>query len=427
MKIIVIGSGGREHAILWRLSKDSQAHELIAIPGNAGTASIAMNVAIGVDNIADICAYCQIARPDMVVIGPEAPLCAGLTDALEELGILVFGPNKAAAQMEGSKQFAKDVMTKAGVPTALAEVHTDADAALKALDKFSFPVVIKADGLAAGKGVIIATDRAMAEAAIVDMLDKKQFGDAGASILIETFLEGEEASILALVDGENIAVLPPAQDHKRINDNDEGLNTGGMGAYSPPPVVTRKIEDGAIEKIFRPVVSELKKRGITYRGVLYAGLMIGRDGYNILEFNSRFGDPETEVILPRIEGEFGELLRSCAEGRLDPSSLKISQKACSTVVMSAPGYPASYPKGLEITGLESVKDENSVVFHAGTAVKGGKVVTSGGRVLAVTALGDDLRQSVNKAYEAISKIHFDGAHFRTDIARRAFIVLDKIL
>ncbi len=421
MKILVAGSGGREHAILWRLSQDAEKHELYAAPGNAGTVGIATNLPIAAENIDDLYAWAQLARPDLVVVGPEAPLCLGLTDAIERLGIPVFGPNKAAAQMEGSKQFAKEIMNAAGVKTALAEVHTKASEAIAALDRFSIPVVIKADGLAAGKGVIIARTRDEAVAAITDMLDSKQFGEAGASILLETFLDGEEASILALIDGENIAVLPAAQDHKRVFDNDEGLNTGGMGAYSPIPLVDEKTLPSYEETIFRPVINELKKRGITYKGVLYAGLMIGSQGVNILEFNCRFGDPETEVILPRIEGNFAKLLLDCATGSLDPKSLSISPKACATVVMAAPGYPGSYPKSLEITGLEDAAAmENAIVFHAGTALKDGRVVTAGGRVLTVSALGNDLRSAVDAAYAAVGKIHFEGAHFRKDIAHKAF-------
>ncbi len=421
MKILVIGGGGREHAILWRLSKDRARHELYAAPGNAGTSAVATNVPIGAEDVDDLYAWAQIARPDLVVVGPEAPLCAGVADRLWNLGIPVFGPSKEAARMEGSKQFAKEIMNAAGVPTARAEVHTDAAEAIRALDHFGLPVVIKADGLAAGKGVIIAKTRAEAEAAIRDMLDSHKFGDASASILIETFLEGEEASILALVDGRNIAVLPPAQDHKRVFDNDEGPNTGGMGAYSPAPVVTPEIERKALRWIFRPVVEELAKRGIVYRGVLYAGLMIGPKGINVLEFNCRFGDPETQAILPRIEGDFAGLLLACAEGRLDPASLSVSEAACATVVMAAPGYPGKYPKGLPISGLSSASRIKGVtVFHAGTELKEGAVVTAGGRVLAVSAVGATLREAVDTAYAGVKKIKFEGAHFRTDIARRAF-------
>ena len=422
MKILVIGGGGREHAIIWRLSKDNGGkHELYCAPGNAGTANLATNVPISAENIDDLVAWAQIARPDLVVVGPEAPLCKGVTDRLEAIGLKVFGPSEAAARMEGSKQFAKEVMEAAGVPTAHAETHTVTADALKALDNFSLPVVIKADGLAAGKGVIIAKTRAEAEDAIRSILDDKQFGAAGASLLIETFLEGEEASILAIIDGDKIAVLPPAQDHKRINDNDEGPNTGGMGAYSPAPVVTDEIRAFALNGIFKPVVAELARRGITYRGVLYAGLMIGPAGVNVLEFNCRFGDPETEVILPRIGGDFAGLLLACASGQLDPAQLEILDTPAATVVMSAPGYPGKYAKGLPISGLDKAAAlPDTVVFHAGTAIKDGMTVTSGGRVLTVTALGKDLREAVDKAYAGVKTIAFDGAHFRTDIARRAF-------
>lgn len=420
MKILVVGGGGREHALLWRLSQDAGGHELYAAPGNGGTASIAVNVPIGSEDIDDICAWCQVARPDLVVVGPEAPLCAGLADALSRIGIAVFGPSKAAARMEGSKNFAKEVMLAAGVPTARAATFDDSPSAIAALPSFGLPVVIKADGLAAGKGVVIAKSLPEAEDAVRSMLDGKRFGGASASILVEEFLEGEEASILALVDGERIALLPGAQDHKRVFDNDEGPNTGGMGAYSPAPVVTHEVEAFALGKIFRPVVKELYRCGITYRGVLYAGLMVGPKGVSVLEFNCRFGDPETEAILPRIGGDFASLLKACAEGRL-PESIEVRPEPCATVVMAAPGYPGSYPKGLPISGLPDATASGAVVFHAGTALASdGRIVTAGGRVLAVTALGGDLRQAVDAAYAAVAKIHFENAHFRRDIARRAF-------
>ena len=420
MKILTVGGGGREHAILWRLSKDAEKHELFAAPGNGGTAAIATNLPISAEDVPVLADWARANRPDLVVVGPEAPLCAGLADAISAAGIPVFGPCAAAARMEGSKAFAKDVMNAAGVPTAKAQTFTDSAAAIAALPAFGLPVVIKADGLAAGKGVVIATSAAEAEATVRSMLDSRQFGESSASILVEQFLEGEEASILALVDGERIALLPGAQDHKRVFDNDEGPNTGGMGAYSPAPVVTPEVEAFALEKIFRPTVAELKKRGIEYRGVLYGGLMIGPQGINVLEFNCRFGDPETEAILPRIEGDFAALLLSCAEGRMT-TPVAVSPKACTTVVMAAPGYPGKYPKGLPISGLDSAAAlPDTVVFHAGTAVKDGAVVTSGGRVLAATALGADIRAAVDAAYRAVAAISFDGAHYRRDIARRAF-------
>lgn len=421
MKILTVGGGGREHAILWRLSRDNASHELYAAPGNGGTEGIATNLAIGAEDIDGIARWVEENRPDLVVAGPEAPLCAGLADVVTALGVPVFGPCKAGALMEGSKKFSKEVMTAAGVPTAKAATFTDSREALAALPSFGLPVVIKADGLAAGKGVVIARTASEAEAAVKAMLDDRQFGESSASILVEEFLDGEEASILALVDGERILLLPGAQDHKRVFDGDKGPNTGGMGAYSPAPVVTPEVEAFALEKIFKPTVAELKRRGIEYRGVLYGGLMIGSKGINVLEFNCRFGDPETEAILPRIGGDFAMLLLSCAQGHL-PESITIRPEACTTVVMAAPGYPGKYPKGLKISGLDAAEAaQGTVVFHAGTACNAnGEIVTAGGRVLAVTALGATLREAVDAAYTAVGKITFDGAHYRRDIARRAF-------
>jgi phosphoribosylamine--glycine ligase len=424
MKILIIGGGGREHALAWRLARDSRPHELFCAPGNAGTEALATSLPLAAEDLDGLTAWAANARPDLTVIGPEAPLCAGLADQLGTLGLRVFGPTQAAARLEGSKQFAKEVMLAAGVPTARAASFTSAAAALEALARFSLPVVVKADGLAAGKGVVICQTRDEAETAIRGMLVDGQFGAAGQLVLLEEFLEGEEASILALVDGERIALLPPAQDHKRVFDGDQGPNTGGMGAYSPAPVVTPALGRDVLERIFKPVVAEMARRGIVYRGVLYAGLMIGPDGPKVLEFNCRFGDPETQAILPRLAGDFAPLLLACATGMLDPADLKINATPCVTVVMAAEGYPGTYAKGREITGLESAAALPDVcVFHAGTARHDGKVVTTGGRVLAVTAWADDMRAAVDRAYQGVAAIHFSGAHFRRDIARRA---LDRL-
>jgi phosphoribosylamine--glycine ligase len=421
MKILVIGGGGREHALVWRLARDSVSHELFCAPGNAGTEALATNLPIAAENIDGLAQWAAGARPDLTVVGPEAPLCAGLVDRFEKLGLRVFGPRQAAARLEGSKQFAKDVMQAAGVPTARAASFTSAAAALEALADFSLPVVVKADGLAAGKGVIICQTREEAEEAIRGMLEDGQFGAAGSLVLLEEFLEGEEASVLALVDGGRIALLPPAQDHKRAYDDDQGPNTGGMGAYSPAPVVTEDLAREVRERIFKPVIAELARRGITYRGVLYAGLMIGPDGPKVLEFNCRFGDPETQAVLPRLEGDLAPLLLACATGTLDPAALKISATPCATVVMASEGYPGAYAKGREIKGLDTVAAMPDVcVFHAGTARKGEQIVTSGGRVLAVTAWAGDMRTAVDRAYQGVAAIQFEGAHFRRDIARRAF-------
>ncbi len=421
MNVLVVGGGGREHAIVWRLAQDSCRPTLFCAPGNAGTAALAQNLPLAAEDVPGLLAWARAHRPDLTVVGPEVPLCLGLTDAFQAEGLRVFGPCQAAARMEGSKLFSKEIMNAAGVPTARAESFDCADAAVAALDTFSLPVVVKADGLAAGKGVIIAQTRDEAVAAVRSMLVDAVFGQAGANVLIEEFLEGEEASILALVDGERAVILPSSQDHKRIFDNDAGPNTGGMGAYSPAPVVTPALLPIILETVILPVVRELARRGIVYKGVLYAGLMIGPRGLNVLEFNARFGDPETEAVLPRLAGDLIPALQACIDGTLSDALIQVRPEAAATVVMSAGGYPGAYMKGTPIHGLaEAAQVPDAVVFHAGTALKDGQVVTSGGRVLAVTALGTTLEAAVGRAYEAVAKIRFDGGHYRTDIAHRAF-------
>ncbi len=431
MKVLIVGSGGREHAITWRLKQDAEGHALFCAPGNAGTAEIATNVAVGAEDVDGLVAWAQANKPDLVVVGPEAPLVKGLVDALEAIGVTTFGPCAAGARMEGSKQFAKEVMDAAGVPTGKAETFTDAAAAKAALAGYGLPVVIKADGLAAGKGVIVAETTAQAEAAIDDMLVANTFGAAGASVLVEEFLHGEECSILALVDGNDAVLLPSSQDHKRVFDGDKGPNTGGMGAYSPAPVVTADKLPLIKEKIIMPVVRELKKRGITYRGVLYAGLMVNDAGsvphgplaksgseINVVEFNARFGDPETEAVLPRLGGSFATALLHAAQGCLRPEDVVVKPDCAATVIVASGGYPGAYAKGKVITGLA---DTSALVFHCGTKrTDDGAVVTSGGRVLSVTGLGADLRAAVAAAYAGVAKIAFDGAFHRSDIAHRAF-------
>lgn len=420
MKILVIGNGGREHAIVWKLAQDSERHTLFCAPGNAGTAALATNLPIGAEDVPGIVAWAKENRPGLVVVGPEAPLCLGVTDALEAEGLKVFGPCQAAARLEGSKSFSKDVMDAADVPTARFKAFNNSEKAIDSLDDFGLPVVIKADGLAAGKGVIIAQTREEAEAAIHEMLDEGRFGSAGAEVVIEEFLDGEEASIFALCDGEHVELLPAAQDHKRVFDHDKGPNTGGMGAYTPAPIVSAEVMRITKEDIVLPVLKELKKRGITYRGVLFCGLMIGSKGVNVLEFNCRFGDPETEVVVPSIASDLAPILLACAEGRLAEVPVHLRADSAATVVMASPGYPGSYPKGAEITGLDEAEKLGCLVFHAGTALKDGKTVTNGGRVLTVTAFGKDLREAVGLAYEGVSKIAFEGAHYRHDIAAKAF-------
>ncbi len=431
MKILVVGSGGREHAITWRLAQDEARHELFCAPGNAGTAAIATNVAIGAEDVEGVAAWAAENRPDLVVVGPEAPLVKGLVDALDKIGVAAFGPVAAGARMEGSKRFAKEVMKAAGVPTGMAETFTDAAAAKAALPAFGLPVVIKADGLAAGKGVVVAETAEQAEAAIDDMLVANKFGAAGAEVLVEEFLHGEECSILALVDGERAVLLPSSQDHKRVFDGDKGPNTGGMGAYSPAPVVTADKLPAIKEKIILPVLRELKKRGITYRGILYAGLMVNDENsnphgplaksgssVNVVEFNARFGDPETEAVLPRIGGDFATALLHAATGCLRDEDVTVKDECAATVIVASGGYPGSYEKGKEITGLEG---NPALVFHCGTKrTEDGKVLTSGGRVLSVTGLGPDLRSAVDAAYAGVERISFENSFHRSDIAHRAF-------
>ena len=433
MKILVVGSGGREHAIAWRLAQDKEGHELYCAPGNAGTAAIATNVAVAAEDIDGVVAWATANRPDLVVVGPEAPLVKGLVDALQKIGVPAFGPVAAGARMEGSKRFAKEVMDAAGVPTGKAEVFTDAAAAKAALPSFGLPVVIKADGLAAGKGVIVAETAEQAEGAIDDMLVGNKFGAAGAEVLIEEFLHGEECSILALVDGENAVLLPSSQDHKRVFDGDKGPNTGGMGAYSPAPVVTADKLPEIKEKIILPVVRELKKRGITYRGVLYAGLMVNdansnphgplaKSGstVNVVEFNARFGDPETEAVLPRLGGSFATALLHAAKGCLKDEDVVVKDEAAATVIIASGGYPGSYEKGKAISGLGEAAAAGAIVFHCGTKTVDGKILSSGGRVLSVTGMGATLREAVDKAYAGVGKISFDKMFYRKDIAHRAF-------
>ena len=430
MKILVVGSGGREHAITWRLAQDAEKHELYCAPGNAGTTALATNLAIGAEDVAAVVAWAEANRPDLVVVGPEAPLCKGLVDALEKIGVKAFGPVRAGARMEGSKRFAKEVMDAAGVPTGRAKTFTDAAAAKAALPEYGLPVVIKADGLAAGKGVIVAETTEQAEAAIDDMLVDNKFGAAGAEVLVEEFLHGEECSILALVDGENAVLLPSSQDHKRVFDGDKGPNTGGMGAYSPAPVVTDAMLPDIKERIILPVVRELKKRGIVYRGVLYAGLMITPAGgktalsgsaVNVVEFNARFGDPETEAVLVRLGGDFARTLLNVANGCLKDADVVVKPEVAATVIVASGGYPGSYAKGKVMTGLDKAAEvPNAIVFHCGTKAQDGATVTSGGRVLSVTGVGATLREAVDTAYGAVDLISFDGAFHRRDIAHRAF-------
>jgi phosphoribosylamine--glycine ligase len=419
MKILVVGNGGREHTLVWKLANDSTRPEMFCSPGNAGTAELGTNLSFGATDLEGIKGWCIENKPDLVVIGPEAPLCAGLTDLLEAEGIRVFGPCRAAAELEGSKQFAKEVMKAGGVPTSAYETFTDPEAAIAYVRERGAPIVIKADGLAAGKGVTVAETVEQAEAAIRDALEGNAFGDAGSRVVIEDFLVGEEASILALIDGENVVMLASSQDHKRIFEKDEGPNTGGMGAYSPASIVSDMVLKKVKEEVYDRTLAELKRRGITYKGVLYAGLMIDHDQPSVVEFNCRFGDPETQAVLARWDGDMLPAINGVIDGALSEDLIRWKDEHSVCVVMVAGGYPGDYAKGDVIENLDKANAvEDTVVFHAGTATDGGKVVTAGGRVLGITSLGKDLPDALSKAYIAVETISFKDAFYRNDIAHR---------
>jgi phosphoribosylamine--glycine ligase len=421
MRIAVVGGGGREHALLATLAQSPDVERLFAVPGNAGTARLAENVAaVGPADAAGLADFVERAGVDLTVVGPEQPLVAGVADELLDRGLPVFGPTAAAARIEGSKAFAKEVMAAAGVPTARAETFTDPAKAVAALDGFGPPWVVKADGLAAGKGVTVTDDPATASAAIEAALVGGVHGEAGARILLEEYLEGPEASLLAVTDGRTVVPLAPARDHKRVGDGDQGPNTGGMGAYSPLPDVPDELVDQVRRTVLEPTVAELARRGVRYQGVLYAGLTLTADGPRVLEFNCRFGDPEAQAILPRLTTDLADLAWATAEGTLAGLKVGWDPRACVTVVLAAGGYPGSYRKGLEVHGLQAAAARPGVhLFHAGTTLDAaGRVRTMGGRVLAVTALGDDLADARAGAYAAAELVRFDGMHYRRDIAAR---------
>jgi len=420
MRILVIGSGGREHAIVWKLSRSKNVEKIFCAPGNGGTKEIAESADIKADDISGLLDFAKNNRIDLTVVGPEAPLVKGIADVFNENNLTVFGPSKNAAMLEGSKAFSKNMMKRFGLPTADFRVFDNPDAAKKYLKETGIPVVIKADGLAAGKGVIIPKTIEEGEKAIDSIMVERVFGESGNKIILEECLEGEEASLLVFTDGETIVPLESAQDHKRIFDNDKGPNTGGMGAYSPAPVVTKKLLDDAMKNIFRPVIDGLKKEGNVYKGVLYAGLMITKNGPMVLEFNVRFGDPETQAILPRLKTDLSDIMMACADGTLDKIDVKWEKYSCVSVVCASEGYPDEYEKNIEIYGLEDVKDmKDVIVFHSGTKSENGKILTNGGRVLGVTSLGKDIRSAKLNAYKAVELIKFRGMQYRKDIGDKA--------
>jgi len=418
MRLLVVGGGGREHALVWKLRQSPLVEQIFCAPGNAGIAGLAECVPIGAEDIPALRTFAQGQGIDLTVVGPEAPLVAGIVDAFQEKGLKIFGPTAQAAQLEGSKAFAKDFMHRHGIPTASYEIFTDFDRAKAYVETLSPPLVVKADGLAAGKGSIVCHTREQALRALEDMLVRQVFKSAGQKVVVEEFLEGEEASVLALSDGERVLPFVPAQDHKPVYDGDRGPNTGGMGAYAPAPVVTPEVLAEVQSKILEPAVQGMAEEGIPYQGVLYAGLMITPSGPKVLEFNCRFGDPETQAILPLMESDLMEALQAAMEGRLDPSLLRMTHRWAVCVVLASGGYPGSYEKGKEIFGLDQDFGEDVMIFHAGTRRINGRWITSGGRVLGVTALGDTLPESINRCYQAVERIHFEKVHFRRDIGQK---------
>ena len=420
MNILVVGGGGREHTLVWKIAQSPMVDQIYCAPGNAGTASLASNVSISAEDIDGLLDFAKENQIDLTVVGPEAPLVAGIVDAFEAQGLAVFGPSKAGAKLEGSKLFSKQHMQKYKIPCARGKAFTDTARAKTYARAMGAPCVVKADGLAAGKGVIICGTVKEAEAAIDDMLEANAFGDAGAVVLVEECLKGEEASFIAFTDGKTVLALPESQDHKRALDNDEGLNTGGMGAYSPAPVLDHLLRQKALEQVMIPAVEGMAKEGTPFKGILYAGLMVDKDEIKVLEFNTRLGDPETQPILMRLENDIVPLMEACCDGTLDQHSIKMDPRAAVCVVISAGGYPESYEKGHEILGLdEAARIKDAVVFHAGTALEGDKVLTSGGRVLGVTALGDTVEDAIKTAYDACAKISFKDHFYRRDIGAKA--------
>ncbi|MCL4507539.1 MAG: phosphoribosylamine--glycine ligase [Chloroflexi bacterium] len=423
-KVLVIGSGGREHALAWALAKSPQVSQVIIAPGNAGTDHAAdrtgklLNVGIHSHDIQALLTYARSNGVDLTVVGPEAPLADGIVDEFMAAGLRIFGPTRAAAQLEASKAFAKSFMREHHIPTADYANFADYDEAAQWLRAYQKPVVVKADGLAAGKGVIMCHTPEEAHLALRRTMLEREFGDAGRTVVLEEFLTGPEVSLLAFSDGHTFVPMPPARDHKRINDHDQGPNTGGMGAYAPVPSVSPAVIEQICRTVMQPAIDGMAARGTPYKGVLYAGIMLTPDGPRTLEFNCRFGDPETQVILPLLQSDLFDILMACTTGRLAEIAPQIAwhSGACATVVLASPGYPGDYPKDLKIQGIEKANALQGVtVFHAGTAASDGQVVTAGGRVLAVSAVGHDLTGALNRAYEGVHHIEFSGMHYRKDI------------
>ncbi len=418
MKILVVGGGGREHAICYGLHKSSRVTKLYCAPGNAGIAEYAECVEIGVMDFEKQVAFAKEKAIDLVVVAPDDPLAAGLVDEFEKAGIKAFGPRKNAAILEGSKAFSKDLMKKYGIPTAAYETFDDPEKALEYLETAKMPIVLKADGLALGKGVLICNDLESAKAGVKEIMLDKKFGTAGSRMVVEEFMTGREVSVLSFVDGKNIRIMTSAQDHKRAGDGDTGLNTGGMGTFSPSPFYTEEVDRICREKIYQPTVDAMRAEGREFKGIIFFGLMITEDGPKVLEYNARFGDPEAQVVIPRMKNDLLDVIEACVDGTLGDVELEFEDNAAVCVVLASEGYPVKYEKGYEIKGLENFKDKDDYFcFHAGTKFADGKIVTNGGRVLGVTAKGADLKEARAKAYKATEWIDFDNKYMRHDIGK----------
>jgi phosphoribosylamine--glycine ligase len=419
MKVLVVGGGGREHALVWKIKQSSLVEEIFCAPGNGGTEEIAQNIDIKAGNIGELIRFAKNEKIGLTVVGPEGPLVNGITDSFQSEGLMVFGPSKNAAMIEGSKIYSKMLMERISIPQASFEKFHNVERAIDYLNKQKFPLVIKASGLAAGKGAIIAENIDEAKVTVLDIMVDRRFGKAGESIVIEEYLSGEEVSLLVLTDGETALPFVSSQDHKKIFDDDKGPNTGGMGAYAPAPLLDMKKAEILLEGIIHPVLEELKREGARYRGVLYAGLIFTEGGPKVLEFNCRFGDPETQAILPLLRSDLVEVVLNTIHGELKNSSFEWADSSAVCVVLASGGYPGSYEKGKEIEGLDSLKQRNDiVVFHAGTKKEGGKMLTNGGRVLGVTGIGSSLEDAITKTYSAINEISFESMHFRKDIGKK---------
>lgn len=419
MKVLVVGGGGREHTILWKLAQSPVKPELYAAPGNGGISQLAKCVDIKATDVDGVVRFAKENQIDLTVVAPDDPLMLGMVDRLEAEGLLAFGPRQNAAIIEGSKVFSKELMKKYGIPTAAYEVFSDCEEAISYLKTVSYPTVVKAEGLALGKGVIIAGSFEEAEAAVKDMMCGKVFGDAGNRVVIEEFLTGQEVSVLAFTDGKTICPMVSAQDHKRAYDNDEGLNTGGMGTFSPSRLYTEAIHEECMNNIFLPTVAAMNQEGRTFKGVLYFGLIMTKSGVKVIEYNARFGDPETQVVLPRLKTDLLEIFMAVAEERLSEVEVEWEDNAAVCVVMASGGYPQKYETGFAISGIDAAEQDADVtVFHAGTKCRDGQFVTAGGRVLGVTAVSKTLDDAICKAYEGVSKISFSGVHYRRDIGRK---------